>query len=121
MTITETDINKEVPTVLSGNPRQRLTLGTGSTVLSTIYFDVDDRATAFLSGMIPGHRYSAETILGYSVAEWRNPVLRREASESLADMVASGSLPLEFAYMGKKATHMYELDAEAYESWRFQQ
>ena len=66
-------------------------------------------AERFISYMIPGHRYTVETMCGNSFWDPLDNYLRQKVGEAIALAVSRGDLNLRPSFKGGKATNMYEL------------
>ena len=74
-----------------------------------LYGQVLERVHAFMPSMLPGHRYTLETICGNAFWDPLNRYQRGSVGRFIAWAVVEGDLPLIFADTGKRRTKMYQL------------
>lgn len=87
--------------------KEVIQLDTGLWVRESEYQEIIAAVDAFITTMLPNHSYSVETMVGQII--WLSP-LKWHAGAVVAHAVRRGRLPLRFAYNGRRATNLYELD-----------
>ena len=63
----------------------------------------------FIKTMVPGHRYTLETMCGNAFWDRLTPDQLRDAGEYMSLLVSSGEFDLDYGETGGKATKQYQL------------
>ena len=70
---------------------------------------VETLVEQFIPTMVPGHRYTLETICGNAFWDRLTPDQLRDAGEYMSLLVSSGEFDLDYGETGGKATKQYQL------------
>ena len=63
----------------------------------------------FIKTMVPGHRYTLETMCGNAFWDRLTHAQRRKAGHCITRLIASGKFDLDYGETGGKATKPYQL------------
>lgn len=90
-------------------PIEMITLSSGRHVSKRVHDEVLRLAQDYLPYMLPGRRFSTETICGNDL--WDRPItmIRIWAGQCMAHFERTGVLPIKLADVGKRKTKMYEI------------